>query len=269
MASHIVVPDTQSKPGAPNEHLDWIGRYALERRADTVIHLGDHFDMESLSRWDKGKLAMEGRRYAEDVEKGNADLDLIQAPTRRHNAKRRCKDPYNPRWVFLMGNHENRIERAIEDNGHLDGAIGYDDLALDGWEVHDFLEVVDIDSIYYSHYFYNPMTGRPYGGQSIDTRLKTIGHSFTMGHQQGLLYGLRQTVGGMQHGLVAGSAYLHTERYLGPQGNDHWRGIIVCHQVENGQYDPMFVSLEYLCRRYTGAPLADFMAETYPDLVNN
>jgi hypothetical protein len=82
-----------------------------------------------------------------------------------------------------------------------------------------------------------------------------------MGHQQGLKTAMRE-VGGTRHqGLVLGSTYLHDEEYIGPQGNAYWRGIAVCHQVENGTYDPMFVSLDYLCRRYEKKTLAQFMRE--------
>lgn len=264
-STHLVIPDTQSKPGTPSEHLAWIGEYIIDRKPDVVVHLGDHWDMPSLSSYDRGKRASEGRRYSEDVQKGNDDLALLTAPLWAHQASIRARRPlrrheqYTPRLVLLRGNHEYRIERALEDAAVWDGKIGFDDLESPGWEVHDFREVVCIDGVYYSHYFYNPMTGRPYGGQSIDTRLKTVGSSFTMGHQQGLWYGLRPTIGGMHHGLVAGSCYLHDEDYLGPQANDNWRGIVVCHQVENGSYDPMFVSLDFLCRKYEAMPLERFM----------
>jgi hypothetical protein len=162
--------------------------------------------------------------------------------------------------VFLCGNHEARISRAVEDNAQLEDTLSLDDLNLSeyGWERHGFLEPVDIDGIIYSHYFYNPNTGRPYSSE-VHARLKTIGHSFTMGHQQGLQYGLRPVAGGRHHGLVVGTSYLHDEKYLGPQGNAYWRGIVVCHQVERGQYDPMMVSLDYLCRRYEGKTLAQFL----------
>jgi hypothetical protein len=66
-----------------------------------------------------------------------------------------------------------------------------------------------------------------------------------------------------QHGLVAGSFYIHDEDYKGPQGNEHWRGIIVKHEVENGTYDPMFVSLNYLCKRYEGVSIKKFAAKKY------
>lgn len=252
---HLVIPDTQVKKGVPTAHLEWIGAYAAEKRPDVIIHLGDHWDMPSLSSWDRGKAAAENRRYEKDIDAGNDAFELLDAPIK---AEQRARRSWRPRKVFLIGNHENRIERAYEDEAWLDGAIGYDDLDTRDWEVHRFLKPVRIDGISYAHYFYNPMTGRAYGGQA-HTRLKTIGQSFTMGHQQTLDYALRFVGGRSHHGLIAGACYLHDEDYKGPQGNAHWRGVIVKNEVAGGSYDPMFLTLGYLCRRYEGVSLAQFM----------
>jgi len=100
------------------------------------------------------------------------------------------------------------------------------------------------------------------GGSAL-MRLKTLGHSYTMGHQQVLDYGIRFVNGKSQHALVAGACYLHDEDYKGYQGNAHWRGIIVCHDVVDGSYDPMFISLDYLCRRYEGVSLSVFLKKKY------
>ena len=198
---------------------------------------------------------MEGRRYKADIAVGNEGLRLLDQPTVDYNKKRRHR--WKPKKVLLRGNHEERRNRAMNDAAELEGALEeFDDR---DWEVHEFLEVVDLDGISYSHYFYNPNTGRPYCGENMKLRLKTIGRSFTQGHQQGCDYGHRPVGKSRHHGLVLGSTYLHDEKYLGPQGNDCWRGIVVCHQVERGQYDPMFVSLEYLCRRYENKTLKEFL----------
>ena len=61
MTTHMFVPDTQVKPGVPTDHLRWAGRYILERKPDVVIHAGDHWDMESLSSWDRGKVQFVAR----------------------------------------------------------------------------------------------------------------------------------------------------------------------------------------------------------------
>lgn len=261
MPTHLVIPDTQVRPGVPTDHLRWIGQYALDREPDTIVHLGDHWDMPSLSVYDRGKVQFEGRRYKADVQAGNAGLTLLDRSITWHNQRAR-KHLYEPRKVLLRGNHEQRIERAVADNPILEGQIGYDDLDTRDWEVHDFLKPVWIDGVAYAHYFYNPMTGNPYGGQ-VATRLKTIGHTFVMGHQQTLDYAIRFVGGKSHHGLVAGASYIHDEEYKGPQGNAHWRGVIVLHQVEDGSYDPMFVSLDFLSRKYEGMKLDEFIDSKY------
>lgn len=264
MTVHMLIPDLQAKPGVPLDNCRWIGRYILERKPDVIVNIGDTGDMPSLSSYDKGKIQFEGRRYKEDIRATNEAFRLLDRPTIDYNRRRTGNARYTPRKIYTLGNHEARILRCIEDNPILEGTIGLEDIQSPGWERHPFREVVTVDGVSYSHFFYNPMTGKPYGGQ-VATRLKTIGHSFTMGHQQTLDYALRFVRGRSQHGLVCGSAYLHSEDYLGPQGNSHWRGIVVKHQVEDGSYDPMFVSLDYLCRRYEGVSLSEFLQGKYPE----
>ncbi len=257
-----MIPDTQSKHGVPLDHLSWIGQYIVDRKPEVIVHLGDHWDMPSLSSYDKGTRAFEGRRYQEDIKAGNEAFAVLNdALASEHSRQRRNKEKlYLPEKHFLVGNHEERIARATNDTPELDGAIGYHDFNAEalGWQVHDYLDPVLVDGVAYSHYWYNPGNGRAYNGM-IETRLKNIGFTFTQGHKQGLLYGLRQVGDRLHHGLVAGSCYLHDEDYLGPQATTYWRGIIVKHQVCDGSYDPMFVSLDYLARRYTGKPVDRFM----------
>lgn len=267
-STHLIIPDTQIAPGVPTQHLEWIGQYIVDRFAErattlTVVHLGDHWDMPSLSWYDRGKRSMEGRRYIADIDAGNAGFDKLNAPLAAYNRARGRKSKFTPRRILLLGNHEYRIERAAESDAQLEGAVGLHHLNAEdhGWEVHEFLRPVIVDGVHYAHYFYNPMTGRPYSGSNIENRLRTIGHSFTMGHQQGLLMGVRYVGGRSQHALVAGSCYLHDEDYKGPQGNTHWRGVVVAHGVRDGSYDIMTVSLDFLARKYEGMSLEDFTAK--------
>lgn len=257
-AIHAFIPDTQVKPGDPLDHLSWVGRYIGEsyggRRNVSVVHAGDHAHMDSLSLYDRGKRVAEGRRVSEDIDAANAGFDVLQGSLKEASPRR-----WNPARFITLGNHEDRITRATNDHAWLDGALSLDSLnyARHGWEVLPYQEVLWLDGVAYSHLFYNPGNGRPYSGQ-METRLRNIGHSFTQGHQQGLLYGLRSTLKGQQHGLVAGSCYPWSESYRGPQARGEWRGIVIKHQVEDGAYDPMFVSLDYLCRRYAGQTLAQW-----------
>lgn len=245
----VVIPDTQVRDDVPTEHLAWAGWYIGEhfggKRNITIVHLGDHWDMPSLSSYDRGKKAMEGRRYVDDIKAGNDAMDLLVGSMRDAAPPR-----WKPRRIFLHGNHENRITRAIEDNAQAEGAFSLDHLNLDGWEVYPFLDVVTVHGVMFSHYFYSPGNGRPYSGENMDTRLRAIGGSFVQGHQQGLRYGVRESIRGLSHGLVAGSFYQHSEQYRGPQARGEWRGIVVLNDVRDGDLDVMPVRLDYLARRY-------------------
>lgn len=265
MSTHVVIPDTQVTPSVRRDHLAWIGRYIADLRPDVVVHLGDHWDFESLSVYDRGKLQFEGRRLWADIDAGNAGLAQLTAPLHdvQATARRGNRRIWQPRLVMLRGNHEHRLSRAVEEDPKLEGFLDFNQLNdVDlGWEVHDFLDPVEIDGVVYAHYFYNPLTGKPWGG-TVATMLKNIGHTFTMGHRQTFDVSVRYVGNRQIRGIVAGACYLHDEDYKGPQGNHHWRGILVKHEVRDGQYDLMEVSLDYLCRKYEGVSLVEYLAET-------
>jgi hypothetical protein len=242
---HVIIPDTQVRPGVPTEHLRWAGQYIAERKPDVVVHLGDHWDLPSLSSYEqKGSRWFEGKHLMEDIKAGNDALQLLEDGMGSFRPKRK---------VLLRGNHEDRLTRAIDaDPTKLEGLVGFEhfnDVAL-GWEVIPYLKPIDIDGLMFAHYFYNPNNGRAYSG-NVDTMLRNIGRSFVMGHQQGLRVGRRELASGhTQRGLVAGSFYQHEESYRGYQAAFEWRGILVLHEVSDGNYDMMEVSLDYLRRRF-------------------
>jgi hypothetical protein len=244
---HMVIPDIQAKPNVANQHLEWIAHYAIEKRPDVIVQIGDWADMPSLSLYDKGKRCYEGRRYIKDIDAANDSLDRFERVLEDYN-RANPDNPYNPRKVITFGNHEWRIWRATMLDATLDGKLKIDDLnfANRGWECHDFLEVVTIDGIQYSHYFISGSMGRPVS--SAAALLKARGGSATMGHVQRMDVAYHPQT--QQIGLMCSVCYLHDEDYLGPQGNSAPRQIIFKHEVENGRYDLMAVSLRYLEKRY-------------------
>jgi hypothetical protein len=50
--------------------------------------------------------------------------------------------------------------------------------------------------------------------------------------------------------IIAGSFYQHDEDYMDQLSNKHWRGLVVLNEVEDGHFDEMFLSMEYLERKY-------------------
>lgn len=253
--THLVIPDSQVRPGISLEYLRWIGEYIVKKRPSVVVHLGDFCDFESLSQWDEGKLSAEGKRVKEDIEVSIRGMETLLKPLRDLQAQQQesGEEIYNPRMVITLGNHEDRLTRYVNANAKLDGFLSLDDLKYEdfGWEVIPFLTPINIDGINYCHYFPNVMTGRALTG-TAQNMLKTIGESFTMGHRQTLDVSTRflPTSGAQQWGLVCGAAYVHEEHYKGKQGNLHWRGVVVKHRVNKGSYDPLFVSMKWLEEEY-------------------
>src|SRR3990167_10005004 len=125
MTKHLVLPDCQVKPGGDFTYLKKIGTYIVEKKPDTIVCIGDFADMESLSTYDIGKRAFEGRRYKADIEASHAAMDALLEPMWTYNerAKRNKEKQYKPRMVLTTGNHENRINRAVNDDPKLDGVL--------------------------------------------------------------------------------------------------------------------------------------------------
>lgn len=246
---HMVIPDVQSKPGVRNEHLEWIGNYAVEKKPDVIICIGDFWDFPSLSSYDKGKLCFEGRRYIHDVKAGRAAMEKLLKPIDDYN-RANSKNPYKPRRVFTLGNHEIRLERLVDDNPEYEGKFSIQDLGIKtdyGWEQHDFLKVVKIDGIEYAHYFTSGVMGRPVS--SAAALLRERQGSATMGHVQYTDHAIHKKT--QQRAMFCGTCYLHDEHYLGAQGNSQRRQIIMKHEVNDGLYDLMEVSLGFLEKSYS------------------
>lgn len=253
MTTHFVIPDAQVRPGDDLGFLRAIGNYIVHKKPDVIVNLGDFADMPSLSSYDVGKKSFEGRRYKTDVEASIAGMQALLGPIKEFNAraKKNKEKQYKPRMIMTLGNHENRINRAVENDAKLEGVLSVEDLRYRefGWDVHPFLNVTIVDGIAYSHYFTTGLLGRPVTTASACLAKKHM--SCIQGHQQGLQIatGYRAD-GGALTCVIAGSCYEHDEDYLGPQGNKHWRGCLFLHEVHDGQFDLMNVSLKFLKDKY-------------------
>lgn len=250
---HFVIPDCQVKPGHDTRYLSRIGQYIVEKQPDVVICIGDFADMPSLSSYDVGTRAFEGRRYRSDIEATHRGMESLLRPIREYNenARRLHRQRYNPRLVLTLGNHENRINKATNNDPKLDGTISIDDLRYReyGWEVYPFLDVVVIDGVAYSHYFTSGVLGKPC--ISAQAQLARKHMSCVAGHQQGFQVATGYRADGTRlTSIIAGSCYEHDEDYMGPQGNNHWRGCLMLHNVDNGQFDLVQVPLHFLERKY-------------------
>lgn len=243
-----VITDAQVKPGVPINHLTACGRYLAEDiRPDVIICIGDFADMPSLSGYSApGSATMENARYTEDVKAVRQAMTAFLAPIRAVKG-------YDPKLILTYGNHEDRILRTIEqDPRRLSGIMSIDDLgyAADGWQCFPFLQPVIVGGVAFCHYFPGGVMGKPV------TMARALLHKMHMscfaGHLQGRDIAFSKRADGRSMtAIISGSFYQHNEDYLSPMGNNHWRGFFVLHQVQDGQYDEMAISIDYLLRKWS------------------
>jgi hypothetical protein len=236
----LVIADAQVRPGVPMQHLAAISKYIEAKRPDTIVCLGDFADLPSLSHYSLA-IEKEGQRYARDL------ASVHEGMAKLMDWQKRCKG-YRPRLVMTLGNHEERIPRTVKECPNLEGIIGMKDLRYEdhGWECHDFLKVVTVGGVEFSHYFTSGVMGRPVS--SAAALLRSRQSSAVMGHVQMVDLAIHPKTQRMA--IFAGLTNLHDEAYLGPQGNSTRRQVIMLHEVKEGRFDPMFVSLGFLRREY-------------------
>jgi hypothetical protein len=251
---HMMIPDTQISTASKLDHIYAAGKYIRKHKPDKIIIIGDWWDMPSLSSYDTA--GDKGWEY-KDVK---ADLDIGLASMKKFLSL--CRSPkYSPEVHFAIGNHEDRITRASDSAEHrkMRGFLCLEENIIEPLEaldvkVYPFLKIFVLDGICYSHYFVNPTSlfPNPIGG-TIESKLKNLGHSFTMGHQQHKQTGeIFTCTGERRRGLVCGRFYQDHHEYLGPQKNaQSWSGVLMKHEVSKGDYDLMEVSMNYLLKEYT------------------
>lgn len=251
MKTHCLIPDVQAKSEIDFTYLSNIGKYLVTKQPNVLVCLGDFADMPSLSSYDIGKKDFEGKRYTKDIKAAREAMDALLEPIREfnHRAKKNKEKQYKPRMVLTLGNHEERINRAVNNDPKLEGLLSIKDLPYNEWEVIPFLEVIQIDGINYSHYFTSGVMGRPVTNAKLLLQKKH--QSCVQGHVQTMDIATDYRADGRPIiGLFAGCCYEHNEDYLGPQGNAHFRGIHMLYEVEDGAFYHHAISLKYLKDKY-------------------
>lgn len=219
----------------------------MDVRPDCVIDIGDWFDMPSLCSYDKGTKGFEGRRYKRDIEAG---LDAQERMFATINKAKKKK----PRFVRTLGNHEQRILKAVDRDPVLEGTIGLSDLQSKeyGWEEIPFLTPITIDGVTYQHYFTSGIMGRPISGERhAQTLILKQLQSCTQGHSHLFDYCIRSANDGRKiHGCVVGVYQDYDADFAGPANRMWAPGVVIKRQVQNGQYDIEHVSLEAIKNAY-------------------
>jgi hypothetical protein len=251
MSTHLIIGDPHARPGYDLLHANHIGHLIADLRPDVVVNLGDCADMESLSSYDKGSRGAVGRTYRADVAAATEFNDRLFQLIRGKKKKL-------PRRVILIGNHEQRIDRALDATPELVGSIGYPDLQYEKY----YQDVVyydggtpgtiKLDGVNYAHYSLTGISGRPIGGEHLAYSLVVKNfESFVVGHSHTLDYCRRNAPDGRPIlGLGAGCSFPYHMDWAGAANHMYWRGVIIARNVTDGVFDPQFVSLAALKAEY-------------------
>lgn len=217
--------------------MDWLGKLIVEEKPDIVVQVGDFGDFPSLSSYDKGKKSFEGRKYADDVRAVIEGQTRLFKPINEYNKQLRIKKlkKYQPRMVMLGGNHcEGRINRAINEDRKLEGTISIEDQKFEdfGWEYSSFKDIIEIEGIYFSHYFTKGLMDSPISGNTSTLGgniLKEMKDNAFQGHTHYLSIANSVLPNGRQiWGGSVGCYFEHSVDYVSKRAQaEWWRGVVM------------------------------------------
>jgi len=249
--TYLICPDSHAIPSHNNDRADWLGEFLADLKPDVFIHMGDAADMPSLSSYDKGTRGFIGKTYRADIEAHLNFQERLWSPIK----KLKKKLPFS---IQLIGNHENRVNRALDLSPELVGTIGFEDFEFENY--YDVVVpykgstpgVIELDEILFAHYFITGVSGRPMGGEHPASSLITKNAmSSIAAHTHLYDYSTRTNINGKTiNGVVAGCYQDYINDWSGNIG-ELWRpGITVLRNVEKGDFDLEFIHLNTLKRIY-------------------
>jgi len=252
LSTYLLIPDQHAHPDHNNDRADWVGELLVDLKPDVVVNMGDAADMASLSDYDKGKRSFHGRAYKKDIEAHLDFQERMWAPLRRQKKKL-------PRRIVLEGNHEHRIERCLDRNPELEGAIGFSDYDFDSY--YDTVVrykggtpgIIELDGILFSHFFPAGVSGRPLGGERPGhSLLNKNGMSSVQSHIHIFDYATRRTVAEKTlNGLVCGCYQDYINDWAGVLGRMWKPGIAILRDVHDGEFDLQWIGLNALRSEYS------------------
>jgi len=248
----VVFSCAHSDPTTSNERFDWLGELIYDVNPNYIIDLGDGADMRSLNSFDtRSPEAIVSQSYEQDIEHYNESMDRLRQKPSQRKYKR-------PRWIGFEGNHENRIKKALKSDPRLEGdkyGISFGHLQTDHWfdDYHEYRNsgpsIAEYDGVSYAHFFQAGNFGSAVSGLHHANTL--LGHRYkssTCGHSH--KRDLKFKDGARAIGLVAGCFKGAEEGWAGQSNLDWWKGVVIKREIDNGMYEPEFVSLKRLEELY-------------------
>ena len=255
MSTHLIYTCAHASPEVDNKRFDYLGQLIYDLRPDLVVDLGDFDDMKSLNSYDtRHPQAIVAQSYQADIEHGQEARDRIWRKFSKMKRKR-------PHRVGFAGNHKERINKALSLDPRLEGekyGVSFGHLQTDYWydTYHPYENsapaLSSYDGILYGHFVASGNYGTAMSGEHhAYNLLKKLTHSVTVGHSHKFNHYYKGDARPNPiQALVAGCFKGADESWAG-QANNEWRkGVAIKRNVEEGNYDLEWVSIERLEREY-------------------
>jgi len=254
--THLVWSCAHACPSADNERFEWLGKFIYDLKPDMCIDLGDGADMRSLNMYDKakpGNVVLES--YERDIDVYNDSQEKLRHQFRYHRRKK-------PTWIGFEGNHETRIKTALSVDPRLEGSrygISFSHLQTKTHfdEYHEYENsapaIANYGGVDYAHFFAPGNSSRAVSGiHHAYGLIQARAVSSTCGHSH-----LRSSYfkdGAGANGLVASVVGCYkgkAESWAGQANRSWWKGVLVKREVENGMYEPQWISMDTLKKEYS------------------
>jgi len=249
----LVIGDLHQDPRYPDRVpiMTWMARYASENKFDRIVQVGDWSTFDSVNQHDRNEtLNARSKPGVRD------DLENLQ---QTHRAFRLgMADGYLPKMDFLLGNHENRLERF--ENANPEAADTFT-LSRDqtfnqfGWRTRPYGELFYVEGVAFTHHPTNG-AGRAYGGKTGPQRAaneSTVavvsGHTHRRQVHDSPKIGPVDSISMVEVGC--GMPWGSVENYARHSLTGWWWGVVPMTVQDGIITDLNFVSMINLRRRYS------------------
>ena len=251
----VVFSCAHADPSVSNKRFKALGQFLYDLKPDMVFDLGDGADMRSLNSYDERyPKALATQSYEKDINSYNQAQEFLRHPFKYHRKKR-------PYWVGFEGNHENRIKKYLALNPRNEGekyGVSFSHLQTDHWfdDYHEYEnsgpKIAIYDGVAYAHYFTSGNSSAATSGvHHAYTMVNNLGCSATCGHSHKRdIYFKDGALPNTNIGLVVGCLKGAEEHWAGQANKNWWHGLVIKRELENGTYEPEFVSLNQIMKMY-------------------
>ena len=160
----VILPDVHLTTKIPKPY-QLTKKFIKDYKPTEIILLGDFMEVSSLSGYDLSKRRkIEGQRFEKEVALAEHELDILS--------------DLCPVVTYLEGNHEDRVERYLDDHPELEGMVELPKrlkLAEKGITWHKTNKLIKRGKLYFTHGVYY---GKYFAKKTIDD----YGCSIVIGH---------------------------------------------------------------------------------------